>query len=514
MSFIVEQKVGKNTYLYEAESYWDPEKKQPRQKRKYLGKKDPQSGEVIPPRRRSTPRFARDFGHVFVLRQLAEEVGLARCLEEGFGADGEQILALAIYLAAEGRPFYLFESWLSSTALEGAAAMSSQALSGFLAELGRSDGGRVRFTEAWVRSVGEAEGIIFDITSISSYGEGLSFLEWGYNRDSEKLRQVNLAVVAAYPSALPLFYRLYPGSLADVSTLVNLARELGAFGVQRGLLVLDRGFFSAGNLAELEGSGLRFVMPLPASTALFGRLLSGSRGELGSPSSGFLFEGRPLFWVARGARIGEVPIRAHLYLDEVRRGNELGRFYERLLRLEELVSGREFGSREEVLGFLEARFAGSSKLYAVGLEGRAARLERRDKAISRRTNRFGRSVLLSNAPSLERESVLEIYRSKDLVEKIFASLKHEVDGKRLRAHGLDVVEGRLFVQLLALIILCRLRCRMRESGLRKTHTVAEILMELKKVRKVRMADGRTYITELTRRQKDILNALGVTLPET
>ena len=36
MSYTIEQKIGNHTYLYEVESYWDPEKKQPRQRRKYL----------------------------------------------------------------------------------------------------------------------------------------------------------------------------------------------------------------------------------------------------------------------------------------------------------------------------------------------------------------------------------------------------------------------------------------------------------------------------------------------
>lgn len=36
------------TYVYESESYWDKEKKQPRSRRKLIGKLDPQTGEVIP----------------------------------------------------------------------------------------------------------------------------------------------------------------------------------------------------------------------------------------------------------------------------------------------------------------------------------------------------------------------------------------------------------------------------------------------------------------------------------
>ena len=36
------------TYVYESESYWDKEKKQPRSKRKLIGKLDEQTGEIVP----------------------------------------------------------------------------------------------------------------------------------------------------------------------------------------------------------------------------------------------------------------------------------------------------------------------------------------------------------------------------------------------------------------------------------------------------------------------------------
>lgn len=36
------------TYVYESESYWDPEKKQARSRRKVVGKLDPVTGEIIP----------------------------------------------------------------------------------------------------------------------------------------------------------------------------------------------------------------------------------------------------------------------------------------------------------------------------------------------------------------------------------------------------------------------------------------------------------------------------------
>lgn len=36
------------TYVYESESYWDKEKQQPRNRRKLIGKLDPETGKVVP----------------------------------------------------------------------------------------------------------------------------------------------------------------------------------------------------------------------------------------------------------------------------------------------------------------------------------------------------------------------------------------------------------------------------------------------------------------------------------
>ena len=49
----IDKKTGAK-YAFESVSYWDKEKKQPRSKRKYLGKVDPETGEIIPSRGKVT----------------------------------------------------------------------------------------------------------------------------------------------------------------------------------------------------------------------------------------------------------------------------------------------------------------------------------------------------------------------------------------------------------------------------------------------------------------------------
>ena len=60
--------------IEESISYWDKDKKQPRSKRKYLGKVDPETGEIIPSRGRSTHSADTGQGKEADLKSLYNEI--------------------------------------------------------------------------------------------------------------------------------------------------------------------------------------------------------------------------------------------------------------------------------------------------------------------------------------------------------------------------------------------------------------------------------------------------------
>jgi hypothetical protein len=52
-----------------------------------------------------------------------------------------------------------------------------------------------KFFSEWGKYRGEKEYLALDITPVSSYSELIDEVEWGYNRDGEKLPQVNLCML-------------------------------------------------------------------------------------------------------------------------------------------------------------------------------------------------------------------------------------------------------------------------------------------------------------------------------
>ncbi|MGC8699307.1 MAG: IS1634 family transposase, partial [Candidatus Acidifodinimicrobium sp.] len=96
MSYIVHQKINGRLYAYEVTGIWDPSKKNSRQKRKYLGRVDPDTGEIIKKREAPKPMFAYDYGDVRIGEIFYRRSGLEEALRKVFGRDEERIKALVL----------------------------------------------------------------------------------------------------------------------------------------------------------------------------------------------------------------------------------------------------------------------------------------------------------------------------------------------------------------------------------------------------------------------------------
>jgi transposase len=105
---------------------------------------------------------------------------------------------------------------------------------------------------------------------------------------------------------------------------------------------------------------------------------------------------------------------------------------------------------------------------------------------------------------------LMVYRNKDVVEKCFDDLKNQLDMKRLRTHSSPAMDGRLFVQFIALILMSALRRKMRETKLTEKHTVRELLMEMETLTQIRFSGKYGHmLTEITKPQRLIMESFEV-----
>ena len=65
---------------------------------------------------------------------------------------------------------------------------------------------------------------------------------------------------------------------------------------------------------------------------------------------------------------------------------------------------------------------------------------RKNNVISRRLNRMSRTILISNS-SLEWREMLDMYRSRDRVEKGFRDMKTDLDAITMGTHSGETMQG-------------------------------------------------------------------------
>jgi transposase len=515
MSYTIKQTKGNSIYVYEVESYWDTDIKQPRQRRVYIGKQDSPDGPLIPKRVPSVPipKASRDYGHVHLLTEIANRLGLVDILQKVFSKDAELMLLLAFYEVIEERPLYLFPEWVEDVFHKLKSIPGSPKLSELLQGLGHNDRLREDFTEKWIKKHHNSEAVIYDITSVSSHSNFIDLCEWGYNRDGESLPQINIGLVCTLPGQVPLAYRVYPGSLSDVSTLPNTVKYLDSLGISSPMYVLDRGFWSLKNVKMLLDSNFRFLLPIPFTSSHATDLLVATRTVLQTPANVISVQKDILYHMQMPIKINQASINAHVYFNKIKQGEEEKHFYQRIIDIEETVKEFNTTSITRVQKFLNNSAPDIRNCFDIVNENGYIRLQRKNKSMTRRLDSMGYLLLATTETTEKSEASILLYRQRDLIEKVFDSMKHEMDGKRLRVHSREAMEGRLFIMFIAMILRCSVEQACRDAQLFKTYSVAEIFALLKKVKRIELTNGEIMMTELTKKQRTLYEKLNIPIPK-
>jgi hypothetical protein len=498
------------TYVYEAVSVWNKELKQARNKQVCVGKIDPVTGAFIPSKRLDPKQAAlRDpavtasaqvIGPTFVLAPIAERIGLRSILKSAFPELHAEILAMAYYLATEGGALSLCSFWAKSHLPELATSLSSQRISELLAAL--TTDRKQTFFAKWMKKRLTDDYLCYDITSVSSYSELNEYVKYGYNRDGESLPQLNLAMLFGQKSGLPVYFHRTPGNINDVSTLHNLVETFKALEVGRMHYVMDKGFYSRKNVDDLVAHRDHFTLSVPLNNKWVQQAIDDIHDTIHGPEGYRKLDDEILYVNSRLYPWGTRRCYLHLYYNAGNRARAIDSFNESLLQYrEELESGHPLAAHQK---------AYDEFFIVKTTPKRGMKVSFNTEAINRHISRYAGFQALLSSGIKDPVEALRVYRDKDLVEKCFDDLKNSLDMKRLRMHSSATVDGRLFIQFIALILISALRKQMRESGLIEHYTVRELLREMETLTKVNYSGKYGHIlTELTKPQRQILKALDI-----
>lgn len=534
MSYVFKQRVGKYTYVYEGESYRNAEGK-PRNRRTRIGKVDPETGRTVYTEAylerlynegKSLPQdpedsnssqpddvlheelvkavdSSRSYGSAYALESVAEQIGLLPILREVFQKDWEKLFGLASYMVESGDALMHYEDWAETRVMLSAAPMNSQRISDLLAKISETE--RNNFYERWMHQLPQSEYTALDITSISSWSNQIEDVEHGYNRDHEKLPQINVCMLSGEQSQLPLYQTTYSGSLADVTTLKTTLHEVSAIVPGRLLrVVMDKGFYRESNVQEMMRTPVYgFLMGVPLTNEFAWKEIDRVRDRIVTPENGVIEPTQVLYGLHKVRKYPGCDEMLHVfvYFDTEAEARERNKLTRSIKELERAVhkNPAKMRKNKDVQKYLIVR---NSTRTASGVT-----VSIRQDVVEKELRYKGWIVLIGNQV-LTAQEALRIYRKKDIVEEGFDRLKNLFGLHRLAVHSDETAQNKLFIGFIAQILAGALYVRMREGDLLRDYTLRGFLHMLGRLRRGHVR-GKQIIVPTTKQQRDGLKKLGV-----
>jgi transposase len=529
-SIVFQHHANGTDYAYMSTSYWDKDKKASRTKMICIGKKDPQTGEIIYNNRWKALQGKKSqelsepepppvaatisIGPSLLLEAITKKLGLRRSLLKGFDTHTtDMLLSLSWFFASSSsRRAYLAEGWMESHRCPNHEhPLSSPRITELLQTIHRDQ--ILSFFKSWLRRSTDSEYLCFDISSISNYGSNNAYVEYGYNRDGEHLSQINIALLSGMDSDIPFYYEILPGSLHDVSSLPTFLAMLGKLGMKRISLMMDKGFHSKKNLSLLVDQAVRFTMPVPKNSTRVKAYIDHDKEYLEMPGN-ILFsdERSTIYGITHPTKLNGKRIYYHIYTDTAMRIEHIATFNAYILGLSKELESQELV--EEHQDDYEAFFT----IKQTPKRGRKVIWDL--EAIKSYRDRYvGYWALVTNNES-DAATALCQYRKRDRVEKQFDSLKNMLDGKRLRTKGAVSNESIIFIRFLSLIITEHMRKILRETPIERNketsknwlsrYSVAEVFNRLESFTEVSFKNTYKPIhPEKTKAQREIFDIFGL-----
>ncbi len=464
-------------------SQWDKEKKKPVKKEKYLGVIK-ETGFV--PKHRKYTRGKRkqerkqkqmDDLHIKITHPGWENVpsyvwGADRIGREALKGVWEQIerlfdqwesnvlkalsLTWGVWGVLPMKSTYRFWNRLWSQR-EVNATLQPQTISEVLEYVGRRPNARLTMG-AWFLSLHPDRPLLFDMTHLFTWSEGIDSSCLGWNAEKKWLPQVRTAVLSA--GDRPVILEMAGGNLHEIHMLQHLQESLfESEKISKPLtLVSDRACASSKLVERLLSAGHPFVLPLRknmVSDELYGK----------TPEQYFKFCKRRIGWLEEEHKIGGHSVRLLLFHDPVLGGHQVNTYRARYM---DEAKDREW-------------------------------LEERER-------RAGWIALWTNT-DMKPGEVFEIYKMRQHVEEVVDRIRNHILAEGSYMRNDDQLQGWLWVVLLALQVHWYILDRLKTVGLLKRWSVDEVLRELREIRKEPTPAG-WRLTPVSRGVRNMLAKLG------
>ena len=314
---------------------------------------------------------------------------------------------------------------------------------------------------------------------------------------------------------IPFYYRKLPGNITDVKTIKNLLADIDFLELKKIKFIIDRGFFSKENIDDMYINHYKFIAGVRTSLKLVEKGIENVRATIQNwsnfyPQYNLYASTLPMTWQLSRTRVykgdtvyEEHRAYLHIYFSKDKEAEEIYKFNKHLSTLrEELENGIHNPNHESQY----------SKYFEIkSTPKRGVTVTAKQDIINEATKNFGYFTLLSNEVK-EPVEALKLYRNKDVIEKAFGNLKERLNFRRMEVSSELSLDGKLFVEFIALIYLSYIKKMMDDKNLFKDFTMQELLDEFDVIECFERPGKDLRIGEFTKKQKELYEKLEITPP--
>lgn len=412
-------------------------------------------------------------------------------------------------LTSESSVFQYYDSFMRNRPVRSSVRSDSY-ICKFLKEM--TEEGMKAFIGAWNLYNNDKSSVYigYDSTNMNTNSQGIDIADYGHPKVDEDLPQINLSYAVNQTDSKPLFYELYDGSIIDnsqYSYMIELAKEYGYTNI--GFLI-DRGYFSKNNIISMRKNGYNYIIMLKESTEIHRKAVNEVKHKLNSMSDFYIPEHEVCGTTVEFKMFqdDENISYFHVYYDDGRAAEERRSLLNMIAQYE-----KELDKKIEKKIAVEGELKKYRKYFKLNYDSNGYFLsyKKNTKAIDDDLNKFGYFVIVSSEKK-DAPEILDIYRSRDNIEKMFRSLKSGIDFNKFRVHTDASLKAKVFITFIAMIIrneIFQKTISIRKEN-RKYYTVPSMIHELDNIEITRNSHGR-YVRRyaLTKKQKRILEQFDI-----
>ena len=413
--------------------------------------------------------FAYEYGFSKWLLDTLGKDGMLGGLQKHFPSLWQFIVLMVFCRVGYKSPLKNIQLYLGQSDIQNLLGygerMTDQKISDMLFELG---GLQNSIHECMKPKNSSGKTVLMDATDVVLQSGHIALSQKGYSPGMNFQPQFVLLYMYDASTLEPLYYRLLPGNIREISAMQNTIKISG---LEQCVYIADKGFFSESNVSELERLGMSFIIPLKRGNNL---VPYASLVDVEQTDNYFEFAKRFIFYAGTVENNNR---RINLFLDGKLKEQEKADYLARIKSMPENFTKSRFNDRVKTMGTL---------------------------------------AIMHNT-TLSAQELYPEYKSRGEIEQFFDHLKNTLHASHSNMQREESLNAWMFINHLSMKMIYKLFAILKTTPLNKKqklnhkYSINDTIEHLKSIRKIKFSPDDSVIAEINKLTKTLLDKMKISI---